>query len=151
MNTLHDSTMAADEQPSIFEDPYQRELLMHTWQTEKKGTLQFILIIIGVILFSDLLALFKAGQFNTENIIAILLIPAIFGGLYFYARSQPYVAMLAIIIIFSLAALAATIETAGAYLASGLLLKGLLVYAFIKGYRHAREANQAKKELNLLL
>lgn len=150
MNTQQDMAMNAGEPASIFDDPYQRELLMHNWQTARKGTLQSILIIIAVILFSDGVALFSTNQLNPENIFAVLLVPAIFTGLYFYARSQPYAAMLAIIIIFSLVALAATIETAGAYLVSGLLIKALLVYAFIKGYRQAKEASQAKKELDLL-
>jgi hypothetical protein len=150
---IHQQDMATDasEQPSIFEDPYQREILMDNWQTEKKGTLQSILIIIGVILVSDLLALFKNNQLNTENLIVVLFIPAIFTGLYFYARSQPYAAMLAIIVIFSLVALLAIIESGGTYLVSGFIAKGLLVYAMIKGYRHAKEAKEGKTALDQLV
>ena len=151
MNNDSETLLTGDQQPSIFDDPYQKEVLLHQWQTERKGTLQSILIIIGIVLFSDLFALAKADQFNTENIMAVLLFPLIFTGLYFYARSQPYAAMLAIIIIFSLAALYTILESGGTYLVSGLIAKALLVYAFIKGYRHAKEARQAKRELELLV
>ena len=72
MQTIDDNSDDKQVEHSIFENPYEREVLLDNWKSDSGKTMKAIFIIGGIILISDLLALFAADSINNTNLIVCI-------------------------------------------------------------------------------
>ena len=135
------------EEP-IFGDPYFEEVQKDIWITGKKKTMNSIFIIGGILLFSDLIGLSMAHNLNGSTLTYVLIVPLIYAGLGFFARSKPMVAIVIAISIFIGILIMNLYLLGGRSILSGLLIKAVVVFFMISGFRHARDAENAKKILS---
>jgi hypothetical protein len=130
---------------SIFENPYDKEVLADNLKYDLGKTRNSLFIIGGILLLSDLLALSMSNALSGTTLVYVLVVPVIFVVLGFVATARPMFSMIAAAILFALI-IAYNIYAIGARsIVSGLIVKAVLVYFFIKGFNHAKEAEQAKR------
>jgi hypothetical protein len=136
---------------SIFADNiHSKEVLLYNLDYESKKTRNTIWIISLILFLADFLAIAMAGLITPVTLISILITPAIFFGLGFLAYNQQVLAMIIVTVLF-VALLIYSIFIVGATsIISGFLVKAVLIYLFIKGFKHAFEARKAKNDLKLL-
>lgn len=91
-----------------------------------------------------------ANALNSAALVYALLVPVVFVALGFAALIKPMLAMTVASLLFVLI-IAYNIYVLGARtIVSGLIVKAVLVYFFIKGFNHAKDAEQAKRDLSNL-
>ena len=144
MNKFYDAGTPED---AVFGDPYFVEVQKDIWTTGKKKTMNSIFIIGGILLFSDLIGLSMAHSLNGSALIYVLIVPLIYAGLGFFARTQPMIAVVIAIFIFIGILLMNLYLMGPRSILSGLIIKAVVVFFFISGFRHARDAETAKKNL----
>lgn len=106
------------------------------------------LIIMAIIVFaSDLLSLLIANALYVENLLYIIVIPAILVALALLALKEPLLAMIIAVIVVTGIWIYAIVITGGRAAIMGWLIKAIIVYFMIKGFHHAAEANKIKREL----
>lgn len=148
MSTSPDNPQTTNEEFSIFENPYDKEILAENLKYDSNKVRNSLLIIAGILLLSDLLALSMANALNGTTLIYVLVVPVIFVALAFVAIAKPMLAMGAALTLFLLI-IAYNIYALGARaIISGLLIKAVIVYFFVKGFSHAKEAETARKSLS---
>jgi hypothetical protein len=136
---------------SIFaENEHSKEVLIYNLDYESKKTRNTIWIIALILFLSDFLAIAIAGLISPVTIISVLLIPAIFFGLGFLAYNQQVLAMVIVAVIFAALLIYSIFIVGATSIISGFLVKAVLIYLFIKGFKHAFEARKAKNDLKLL-
>lgn len=147
MNTPSAGQQTASES-SIFETTYDKEILQDNLRYDLNRTRNSLFIIGAVLLLSDILGLSMANALNGTTFIYVLVVPVIFVALGFIAMVKPMVAMSVAAILFVLI-IAYNIYVMGARsIVSGLIVKAVLIYFFIKGFNHAKEAEASKKDLS---
>jgi hypothetical protein len=148
MSTSPINPQTTTEELSIFENPYDKEILAENLRYDSNKARNSLLIIAGILLLSDLLALSMANALNGTTLIYTLVVPVIFIALAFLAMAKPMLAMGAALGLFVLI-IAYTVYALGARaIISGLLVKAVIVYFFVKGFNHAKEAETARKNLS---
>jgi hypothetical protein len=148
MSTSPINPQTTTEELSIFENPYDKEILAENLRYDSNKARNSLLIIAGILLLSDLLALSIANALNGTTLIYTLVVPVIFIALAFLAMAKPMLAMGAALGLFVLI-IAYTVYALGARaIISGLLVKAVIVYFFVKGFNHAKEAETARKNLS---
>jgi hypothetical protein len=143
-------TEPADEQPVVagLYDNYQ-ETQKEILAMEIRKTKNKLFTIAVVIFLLDLLALMMADNLHSLMIIWVMLVPAIITGLAFLAIKEPLLAMIIGAVIVGGIWIYAIISTGGLAAVSGWISKALIIYLFIAGFQHAREAQRLKKELGV--
>ena len=135
---------------SIFDELHNKEVFLENYKYDSRKTMTS-LIIIGCVLFaSDLLALAMANAINAYSLISVLIAPALFTGLGFLARIKPILSMIIAAILFALIIILNIYLLGGKSIVSGLLVKAVVIYFFIKGFNHAKDAEQAKRTLSII-
>lgn len=135
---------------SIFNELHNKEVLIENCKYDSKKTMTS-LIIIGCVLFaSDFLALSMANAINAYSLVAALIAPALFVGLGFLARIRPMLSMVVASVLFALIIILSIYLLGAKAIVSGLLVKAVVIYFFIKGFNHAKEAEEAKKTLSII-
>ena len=109
------------------------------------------LLTIGlVLLISNLIAFASADVSIIDNWLTAVLIPAIFFGLGLFAKLQPLVAAIACIVVIVAIAVLNYIALGPLTLISGWIYKVICLYFIFIAVRHAKDAEQARKELQSL-
>lgn len=135
---------------SIFETAYDKEILQENLRYDLDRARNSLFIIGAVLLFSDILGLYMANALNSTTLVYALLVPVVFVALGFAALIKPMLAMTVAALLFVLI-IAYNIYVLGARtIVSGIIVKAVLVYFFIKGFNHAKDAEQAKRDLSNL-
>src|SRR5687767_13057810 len=89
-----DTALFTSQETSILEDPYRKEVLLDNWAHERKKT-KYALFSVGlVLLIFNLVGATTAGISITDNLGALVLFPALFIGLGFFAHLQPMIAVI---------------------------------------------------------
>jgi hypothetical protein len=149
MNPSADDQLTNITEPSVFYNEYDKEVLMDNIKYDLVKTKNSLFIIGGILFLSDLLSLSMANALSGSTIIYILIAPAFFVALGLLSKAKPMLSMSIAAFLFILI-IALSIYTYGAKsLVSGLLVKAVLVYFFIKGFTHGKQAEKAKKDLAL--
>jgi hypothetical protein len=147
MNTPSVNQQTVSES-SIFEMAYDKEILQDNLKYDLKRTKNSLFIIAVVLLLSDILGLSMANALNGTTFVYVLVVPIIFVALGFAASVKPMIAMSVAAVLFVLI-IAYNIYVLGARsIVSGLIVKAVLVYFFIKGFNHAKDAETAKRDLS---
>ena len=135
---------------SLLEDPYRKEVLEDNLAHAKKKTM-LSLLYIGITLFiSNVVGYTVAGASLADNALDILLVPIAFIGVGLFAKLQSMVSAIAGIVILVALTVLNYMALGPLSLIAGWLYKVLCLYFIIKAVQHAKEAEQAKKELQLL-
>jgi hypothetical protein len=132
---------------SIFEQDYFKETQEDILAYETKKTMQCLLIIGAILFASDLLAMMMYHLFAPVTLGASLVFPALFTGLAFFSRSKPKLAMIGGMVLVLAIIVLAFLVTGSGSLISGFLVKAIIIYLIIKGWRHASEADTARANL----
>lgn len=108
-----------------------------------------IFIVAGITLIGGLLQLVITRSFSYDEALFTILIAAVFAGLGFFAKYQPFGALvIALIIYIGMWLLSMMMDPT--YLVKGILIKALIIYYLASGIPHANEAEKIKKELKTL-
>lgn len=108
-----------------------------------------IFIVAGITLVGGLLQLAVTRSFSYDEALFIVIIAAVFAGLGFFAKYQPFGALVIALIIY-VGMWLVTIMIDPSYLVKGILIKALIIYYLASGIPHANEAEKIKKELKTL-
>jgi len=135
---------------SILEDPHQKEVQEDIWQHEKKKTMYALFGIGAVLLIANIIAYSSANAFDSYYLLDITLFPTIFLGLALFARLQPMISAIGGIAVIVVITILGIMAHGAVYLIAGWLVKVIALYFIITSVRHAKDAEQAKKQLQLL-
>ena len=135
---------------SLLEDPYRKEVLEDNLAHAKKKTMLHLLYIGLTLLASNLVGYTVAGASLADNALDILLVPVIFLGVGLFAKLQPMVSAIAGIAVIAGLTVLNFIALGPLSLIAGWIYKVLCLYFIIKAVQHAKESEQAKKELQML-
>jgi len=153
MNEIPSATHSANyihQETSILEDPYRKEVLLDNWQHERKKT-RYALFSIGLILLiTSIIAYASADLLLLENLPYLLLFPVLFLGLGLFAHLQPMIAAIGGVVVIVGITVLNYMESGAFSLIAGWIYKVIALYFIIKSIQHAREAERARKELQLL-
>jgi len=149
MDTLSSKQTTITTETSIFTNEYDKEVLQENLKFDLRKTRDSLFIIAAVLLLSDLLGLSMANALNGSMLIYVIVFPVIFVGLAFVATAKPMLAMTIGVLLFALIVAFSIYAMGGRAIISGLLVKAVIVYLFIKGFNHAKEAEKARKDLSM--
>lgn len=148
MNENSASIAQGDQvQTSIFESPYEKEVQLDIWQHERKKTMQSIFAVGLILLISNLIGFATANILDVDHLFDILLIPVIILGLGFFARLQPMVSAISVIVVILAVTVINYISFGPATLIAGWLYKVFALYFIIRSVQQSKDAEGAKKNL----
>jgi uncharacterized membrane protein YhaH (DUF805 family) len=133
--------------PSIFEDQYYKEVQEDIFRTESRKTRNNILIVGGVLLAGDLIALSVAGALNGTMLIMSMFFPLIYFFMGMLAMKQPFVAALISAAVFALIIIISLVSFGAIALVQGLIVKGIVIALLVNAVRRGKEAQNAKKNM----
>lgn len=142
------ATETNNPQTSIFESPRNKEALMDNWRYGSNKTMRALFIIGAIFLIGDLLVLSTASSLNESTIAYALVVPLMYAGLGFLAKSKPFAGVVLAAILFVLVIGFSVYAVGAKATVSGFLIKTLIIYFIINGFKHARDAEDAKKKLS---
>ncbi|RYF87333.1 MAG: hypothetical protein EON98_00835 [Chitinophagaceae bacterium] len=134
---------------SLLEDPYRKEVLEDNLAHAKKKTMLHLLYIGATLLISNIIGYSRADALIADNALDILLIPVIFLAVGLFAKLQPMVSAIAGIAVIVGLTVVNYISFGPLTLIAGSIYKILCLYFIVKAVQQAKEAEQAKKELQL--
>src|SRR5215203_3860580 len=150
MNPSPTDQPTSSVESSVFYNEYDKEVLVENLKYDLSKTRTSLFIIGGILLLSDLLGLSMANALTGSTIIYVLIAPAFYIALGFLAKTKPILSMSIAALLFALI-IAVSIYSFGAKsIVSGLIVKAVIIYFFIKGFTHAKEAEKAKKTSALI-
>jgi hypothetical protein len=124
-----------------------REVQTDIWETDRRKTRNKIFWIAAIFFLSDLLALLMANAVSGLLVGTSLIIPVLFVGVGFLAYNFPMAGVISAAILF-IAVIGLTIVAAGASGAfSGFMIKAVIIFFLLSAYNSAKEAEQAKRNL----
>lgn len=148
--TADNNAIYIQAETSILEDPYQKEVQEDIWQHERKKTMYALFGIGSVLLIANLIAYASANALEAYYLLDIFLFPAIFLGLGLFARLQPMISAIGGIIVIVAITILGVMGHGAVYLIAGWLYKVIGLYFIIKSVTHAKDAEKARKQLQLL-
>jgi hypothetical protein len=119
------------QEVSILGDPYHKEVQEDIWQHERKKTMYALLTIGFVLLVSNVIGYARANALELANLLEIILIPAIFIGLGFFALLQPLFAAIAGILVIVALTIINLIAVGPISLLAGAIFKVVALYFII--------------------
>jgi hypothetical protein len=118
-------------------------------QIEIRKTRNVLFTLAAIILVSDIIGLAAADAFSLPAFIIILIIPLLLSGMAFLSLKEPLIAMIVAAVIIAGIWIYTIIITGGRAAIMGWLIKAVIIYFIIAGFRHAAEASKIKRELKL--
>lgn len=122
---------------------------MEIMQIEIRKTRNVLFTLAAIILLSDIIGLAAADAFSLPAFIIILIIPLLLSGMAFLSLKEPLIAMIVAAVIIAGIWIYTIVITGGRAAIMGWLIKAVIIYFLIAGFRHAAEANKIKRELKL--
>lgn len=122
---------------------------MEIMQIEIRKTRNVLFTLAAIILLSDIIGLAAADAFSLPAFIIILIIPLLLSGMAFLSLKEPLIAMIVAAVIIAGIWIYTIVITGGRAAIMGWLIKAVIIYFIIAGFRHAAEANKIKRELKL--
>jgi hypothetical protein len=147
---LPTETNQAAEETSIFYTGYEKEVLEDNLAYGRRKSRNNLLVIAAIFLAIDLLSLVVADALSAVTLLYVIVFPLLFTGLAFLALKSPVVAMVIALVLFVALLIFNSLTSGIASLFGGWMWKCAIIYLLIAGFRHARESEQARKELELI-
>ncbi len=132
---------------SIFENSYYNEVQKDIWLHERKKTAISLMTIGAILLIGDLLGLYISNALTTLTFLFLLVIPAIYFGLAYIARFKPMLAVVLGGCLFGLLLIYNIYLLGGRGIFNGWLIKAAVIFFIFKSFRHAKDAEEARKNL----
>lgn len=125
----------------------EKKTITDNWTFYSTKTKKSIWYIGGIFLVTDLLALSKANVLNATNLVFVMIIPLLYAGIGFLARTRPMIAMiLATVLFVSILSLSVFSYGTGVLL-NGFFLKIFMVYFIVTGFMAAKKAEEARFQM----
>jgi hypothetical protein len=150
MNDQQPLPIAEQQEPSVFTDSYYLEVQQHNWDFERNKTMTTIFTMSGILLFGDLLGLLMADALTGVNFLFALVVPAIIAAFAFVGLYKPLLGMILATGFYAVVMIIIIILSGGVGIFSGGLLKAVIIYFIIRGFHHARDAEEARKNLSVI-
>ena len=144
MQDIHNTGNSVSEVYDNYTDT-QKEIM----QIEIRKTRNVLFTLAAIILASDIIGLAVADAFSLPAFIIILIIPFLLTAMAFLSLKEPLIAMIVAAVIIVAIWVYTIIITDGRAAITGWLIKAIIIYFIIAGFRHAIEANKIKRELKL--
>jgi hypothetical protein len=144
MQNIHDTGSSVSEVYDNYTDT-QKEIM----QIEIRKTRNVLFTLAAIILASDIISLAIVNAFSLQAFIIILIIPSLLTVMAFLSLKEPLIAMIVAAIVIASIWAYTIIITNGKAALTGWLVKAIIIYFIIAGFRHAAEANKIKRELKL--
>lgn len=139
-----------EQEVSIFDDPYRKEVLQDNYLYAKKKT-RYSLFSIGLVfLITSIIAYLSVDLPLIDNIFYIALVPLIYLGLGLFSNLQPLLTAIGGIVVVVALTIFNYIQVGPMSLVAGWLYKAVILYFLIRCCQQAKEAENAKKELEIL-
>lgn len=135
---------------SIFYTGYEVEVLTDNRKHSLKKLRNIFLIIAAMFLVTDLFALIRVDALSGIAVLYALVFPLLFVGMAFLSSKSPYVALAIAAVLYIAIVAFNTYQLGAASLFNGWLWKIAVIYLLISGFRHAKEAEEARKQLEEL-
>ena len=140
------------DNPEIVSEYYENhtETQREIQAIEIRKTRNSLFTIAAIVFIGDLLGLMMLPDksYFLVGLLIILVVPLIITAMALLATKEPLVAMIVTAIIIAAVWIYTIIATRGQAAMMGWLVKAIIIYFIISGFRHAQEANRIKKELN---
>ncbi len=125
----------------------EKKTIIENWTFYSTKTKKSIWYIGGIFLVTDLLALSKANVLNATNLVFVMIIPLLYAGIGFLARTRPMIAMiLATVLFVSILSLSVFSYGTGVLL-NAFFLKIFMVYFIVTGFIAAKKAEEARLQM----
>lgn len=131
---------------SDYLEGYQ-QLELQSAETQVRKARNALFVVAGLTLVLNLFMLASTDSFDAVSLITVLVLTAIFAGLGFMTKKQPFAAIIIGLVIYVALWIFDIVVLGPEYLLRGLLFKGIIIYFLITGLKHAREAERLKKEI----
>ena len=125
----------------------EKKTILENWTFYSTKTKKSIWYIGGIFLVIDLLALSKANVLNSTNLVFVMIIPLLYAGLGFLAKTRPLIAMILAAVLFIAIHALSFFSYGASSLSNGFLLKAIMVYFVVSGFSAARKAEAARDQL----
>lgn len=135
---------------SIFDDPYRKEVLEDNYLHGKKKTKYGLFSIGLVFLITSVIAYLSADVPLLDNLFYICLLPVIYLGLGLFSNLQPLMAVIGGIVVVAGLTVFNYMQLGPMSIISGWLYKVIILYFLIRCFQQAKDAEKAKKELEQL-
>lgn len=137
---------ANEQEVSIFNDLYRKEVLEDNYLHAKKKT-RYALFSIGLVfLITSIIGYLSADLLLIENVLYIAFLPALYLGLGLFSKLQPLMAAIGGILVVVGLTIFNYMQLGAMSLIGGWLYKVIILYFLIRCYQQAKEAENAKKE-----
>ena len=140
----------ANEEVSIFDDPYRKEVLEDNYLHAKKKTRYGLFSIGLVFLITSIIGYLSADLPLIDNILYIVFLPVLYLGLGLFSNLQPLMAAIGGILVVVGLTVFNYMQLGAISLIGGWLYKVIILYFLIRCFQQAKEAENAKKELAVL-
>ncbi len=131
---------------SNYYEGYQ-ELELQAAQNQVRKARNALFVVAGLTLVVNLISLNSSNSLSGLPLIFALLISAIFAGLAFLTKVQPFTAIIIALVVFVGLWVLDIAVISVEYIWRGILFRGIIIYFLITGLKHAREAERLKREL----
>jgi hypothetical protein len=139
-----------DSEKDVISDYYQgyQQLELESAETQVKKARNALFVVAGLTLVVNLIQLGGMDQLTIIPVAFVLLITAIFAGLGFLTKKQPFTAIIIGLVVY-VGLWILDIAVLGAEeIGKGIIFKAAIVYFLIRGLKHARDAEKLRKEIN---
>ncbi|MDP4264704.1 MAG: hypothetical protein Q8941_19410 [Bacteroidota bacterium] len=139
-----------DTEKDIISDYYQgyQELELQSAETQVKKARNALFVVAGLTLVVNLVLLGNQDQLDSFQLVFVLVLTAIFTGLGFLTKKQPFTAIIIGLVIYVGLWILDIIVLGSEQLIRGFLFKAIIIYFLARGLKHAREAERLRKEIN---
>ena len=127
-----------------------KKTMIDNWAFYSTKTKKSIWYIGGIFLVTDLLSLSKANVLNATNLVFVMIIPLLYAGLGFLAKTRPLIAMILAAVLFIAIHALSFFSYGASSLSNGFLLKAIMVYFVVSGFTAAKKAEAARVQLTSL-
>jgi hypothetical protein len=139
------------EQPgNVLSDYYEgyRQLELESLENRIRKARNAIYAVAILNIIGSLIFMGASDSFSTEGLVIVFLVSGIFFGLGFYTKKQPLAAIIIALVLYIGLWILDIIVAGPEMLYKGILVKAIIIYFLVTGIKHAREAEQIKKEMN---
>ncbi len=123
------------------------EMNRWTYATEIRKVKSRLLTVALILLASDILGLLVADMLTFQLFLWSLIVPAIIASLAFLALKEPMSAMIIATVIIAALWIYVVVLTGARGAISGFLVKIVVIYIMVAGFKSALAAQKAKKEI----
>jgi len=146
MNQTNSHRPDSENVISDYYDDYQR-LNLKSAEKEIQKSRDAIFVVAGITVIGGFLQMAIKQSFTTAEIFLTLIIAVIFTGLGFFAKKQPFGAIIVALTMYLGLWFLSVAFVGPEYLLKGIIVRCIIIFYLASGIPHAQKAEQIKNEL----